>query len=180
VTVSEGLKGCHADYTSGSPDILAVTSLMTMLGGIRCPYEPVKHAPHRWRGYVDDPRDLDWLDGDRLLHTDWNPSNVLITGGRGLLIDWAWPTRGAGWIDQACLIIRLIAAGHTPPSAENVVHDVPAWQEAACEGLAAFAEACARIWQEIADADFADWTQHMARAAHKWQRHRLTGPRIGP
>jgi hypothetical protein len=176
----ELVKGGHADYAPGSPDFLAVASLMAVLGGIRCPDEPVKHAPHRWRGYVDAPGDLGWLDGDRLLHTDWSPSNVLITGGRGLLVDWAWPTRGAGWIDPACLIIRLIAAGHTPPSAESVVHDVPAWQGAASEGLAVFAGACARMWQEIADAGPADWTKRMARAAHQWQRHRLARPRTGP
>lgn len=108
------IKGHHASYAPGSPDLPAVTALMIVLGEIRCPDEPVKHAPHRWRSYVDDPKDLDWLEGDRLLHTDWNPLNVLITSGRGLLIDWAWPTRGAGWIDPACLIIRLIAAGHPP------------------------------------------------------------------
>jgi hypothetical protein len=169
----ELIKGRHADYTPGSPDLPAVTALMTALGEIPCPDKPVKHAAHRWRSYADDPRDLNWLDGDRLLHTDWNPLNVLITSGRGLLIDWAWPTRGAGWIDPACLIIRLIATGHTPQTAEATVRDVAAWQAAPAEGLAFFAEACARMWQEINEANPVDWTRRMARAADEWQRHRL-------
>ena len=172
----ELIKGHHASYAPGSPDLPAVTALMIVLGEIRCPDEPVKHAPHRWRSYVDDPKDLDWLEGDRLLHTDWNPLNVLITSGRGLLIDWAWPTRGAGWIDPACLIIRLIAAGHTPQSAEDTVRAVPAWQSAPSEGIATFARACTRMWQEIADNNPVNWTQDMAHAAHDWQRHQSEQP----
>ena len=166
------VEGRHAGYAPGSPDLPLVATTMTALGKIKCPDEPVKNAPHRWREYVADPRDLDWLDGDRLLHTDYNPLNMLISDGRGLLIDWAWPTRGAGWIDPACLIIRLIAAGHTPQSAENVVQDVPAWQAAPSEGLAIFAGACAHMWQEIADANPVDWTNRMAHAARDWHLHR--------
>ncbi|MFD1535587.1 hypothetical protein [Nonomuraea guangzhouensis] len=39
--------------------------------------------------------------------TDYNPLNMLIAEGRALLIDWAWPTRGAGWIDPACLKVGV-------------------------------------------------------------------------
>ena len=170
----ELIQGRHADYAPGSPDLPSVTATMTALGEITCPDEPVKNAPHRWRGYVTDPADLGWLDGDRLLHTDYNPLNILMAEGRGLLIDWAWPTKGAGWIDPACLVIRLIAAGHTPQSAENVVQDVPAWRTAPAEGLAIFAGACARMWQEINDANPVDWTQRMARAARDWEQYRTT------
>jgi RIO-like serine/threonine protein kinase len=30
-----------------------------------------------------------------LLHTDFNPLNVLMTADGAWIIDWAWPTRGA-------------------------------------------------------------------------------------
>lgn len=46
------IEGRHADYGPGSPDLATVTTTMTKLGDIPCPDEPVKHAPHRWRGYV--------------------------------------------------------------------------------------------------------------------------------
>jgi hypothetical protein len=169
----ELVDGRHADYAPGSPDLARVTAAMTMLGEIRCPDEPVKHAPHRWRGYVDDQRDLHWLEGDRLLHTDYNPLNVLVSEGRALLIDWAWPTRGAGWVDPACLVIRLIAAGHSPQSAEAVVEDVPAWWEAPSQGLAAFARANERAWREIADANPVPWAHDMAQAALEWRAHQV-------
>jgi hypothetical protein len=35
---------------------------------------------------------LDLLDGDALLHTDFNPLNILLGPERTWLIDWAWPT----------------------------------------------------------------------------------------
>jgi len=74
----------------------------------------VKLAEKRWGGYVDTDHERALLRGEALLHTDYNPANVLITGSMAYLIDWAWPTRGAAWIDPACLVVRLIAAGNTP------------------------------------------------------------------
>jgi RIO-like serine/threonine protein kinase len=37
-----------------------------------------------------------------LLHTDFNPLNILLGPDRVWIIDWAWPTRGASFIDAAC------------------------------------------------------------------------------
>jgi hypothetical protein len=37
---------------------------------------------------------LELLDGDALLHTDFNPLNILVGPDRVWIIDWAWPTRG--------------------------------------------------------------------------------------
>lgn len=132
----------------------------------------MKLAEHRWRTYVDAPADLEWLKGDQLLHTDYNPLNVLMSDGQALLIDWAWPTRGAGWIDPACIILRLIANGHSATSAEQVVETVPTWRAAPTKGLAVFAQACVRIWKEIADDNPVEWIENMAEAAHVWAVHR--------
>lgn len=171
----ELVDGQHADYRPGSVDLPRVAETMTALGTIQCPDLPVKLAEHRWRAYVDTPEELEWLKGDRLLHTDYNPLNVLMVDGRALLIDWAWPTRGAGWIDPACWVIRLMADGHSAESAERVVAGVPTWQTAPVEGLAMFARACARMWTEIADNDFVAWTAGTARAARAWAVHRRVG-----
>jgi hypothetical protein len=173
----ELVDGEHADYRPGSADLPKVAVTMTALGTIQCPDVPVKLAEHRWRTYVDAPEDLEWLKGDRLLHTDYNPFNVLIVDGRALLIDWAWPTRGAAWIDPACCILRLLASGHSADSAEQVVADVPAWQGAPVEGVSVFARACARMWEEIADDNPVDWTLAMAEAANDWaMRWRALSP----
>lgn len=130
-------------------------------------------AEHRWRTYVAAPEELEWLRGDRLLHTDYNPLNVLITDGRALLIDWAWPTRGAGWIDPACLVLRLIAGGHTAEEAERVVVQTPAWSSAPERGVEVFAWANVRLWDEIAGNDPAPWVERMACAAHEWLEYRV-------
>jgi hypothetical protein len=58
------------------------------------------------------------LDGDALLHTDFNPLNTLLGPDRVWIIDWAWPTRGAAFIDAACFLIRAMAAGHNARQAE--------------------------------------------------------------
>ncbi len=169
----EAVTGRHAAYEPGSPDLPLLLGTMRILARIPCPADvPVKTAESRWKPYLDDPGDLALLAGDRLLHTDYNPLNVLIADGRALLIDWAWPTRGAGWIDPACLVLRLIAGGHTAPHAQQIVSELPAWQDAPVAGLDAFAAASVRLWTEIADRDAVSWTERMADAAQQWASYR--------
>jgi hypothetical protein len=38
------------------------------------------------------------------------PLNILLGPDRTWIIDWAWPTRGAAFIDAACFLIRAMAA----------------------------------------------------------------------
>jgi Phosphotransferase enzyme family len=164
----QAITGRHADYRPGSPDLPLIARTAAQLSRIRCPDLPVKHAEHRWREYIPDPADLALLAGDQLLHTDYNPDNILITGNHAILIDWAWPTKGAGWIDPACLILRLLAHGHTTQSAETIVQANPAWRTAPPAGVTVFARACAAMWHDIATAGPADWTQAMTHAATHW------------
>jgi hypothetical protein len=164
--------GRHADYTPGSPDLAKVIAIMRRLGETRCPDLPVKQADQRWAAYVDDPADLEHLRGDALLHTDYNPLNVLVSDRGAHLIDWAWPTRGAAFIDPACLILRLIAAGHTPAQAETLVAQAPTWKQAANRAINTFAVASSRLWTQIAIDDPHPWKSHMATAAEQWVQHR--------
>src|SRR5271167_1575169 len=70
----------HADYRPGSPDLPRVIGAMHQLAAISCPDLPVKQARQRWAAYVDREADVDLLDGDALLHTDFNPLNILLAG----------------------------------------------------------------------------------------------------
>ena len=108
--------GRHPDLTPGSPDLPKVADLIHRLAATACPDLPVKTAGRRWAAYTD-PAGLHHLRGDRLLHTDLAPHNMLLDGrdGRVVLIDWAWAARGPAWLDIAVLLLRLIDAGHTPP-----------------------------------------------------------------
>jgi hypothetical protein len=158
-----------ADYSPGSTDLATITDTLCRLGHLHCPGGlPLKRAESRWAHYSDTP---ELFAGDALLHTDWNPTNVLV-GDTAHLVDWAWPTYGAAWIDPACWVVWLVAEGHTPTEAESVVADVPAWAAAPTAGLDAIAGAQARMWRDIANDDPDPWTTRIADAAATWADHR--------
>ena len=145
---------------------------MRRLSLIWCPALPqLKRAERRWAAYMD-PDDLGLLHGDTLLHTDYAPDNVLIDGAEARLVDWAWPTLGAAFIDPCCLIVRLIHGGHTPEQAQACVAPTAAWQSAPAPSADAFAAALARMWSEIANSGRDSWKQQMAASARSWQRRR--------
>jgi hypothetical protein len=165
----EAVEGRHADYTPGSPDLPKVVEVLTELGQITAPDIKLRVAEDRWAEHVDDLAQLDLLVGDTLLHTDISPYNVLITRGPARIIDWAWPTKGAAFIDPCYLAIRLMAAGHTPQEAELWAAQVPAWRAAPREAIDAFVSISARMWSEIAaGAPHDGWKQRMGSVAVGW------------
>lgn len=167
--------GRHADYAPGSADLPAVVDVVNRLGRLSCPRLPeFKRAADRWCSYLDDGADVELLTGETLLHTDYNPFNVLVHDGRAALLDWAWPTLGAAFIDPACLVLRLLAAGHSPAGAEAVVAACPAWTAAPRRAVDVFVTASARLWAEIAGADPVGFKTAMARGAARWQQHRVS------
>jgi hypothetical protein len=167
----EGVR--HADYRPGSPDLPRVINAMHRLAAIGCPDLPVKQARQRWAAYVNREADLELLDGDALLHTDFNPMNVLLGADRAWIIDWAWPTRGAAFIDAACFLIRAMAAAHSASQAETLAAKCPGWQQAPSAAIDVFALASTRLYDEIARSDPQPFKQRLAAAAHEWACHRL-------
>ncbi|WP_405839002.1 aminoglycoside phosphotransferase [Streptomyces platensis] len=173
----EALDGQHADYSPDSPDLQEVAALLSRLGGTSRPDIELRHAEQRLERYAVRPGDLRFFAGDQLLHTDLNNTNVLVNsrapqGDRARLVDWAWATRGASWLDAGYWIIWLIAFGHTPASAERWAAQVPAWHTAPDEGITAFAAANRNVWDEISTADPDPWTLRLAAAAATWHDHR--------
>jgi len=124
----------------------------------------------RWDAHTDD---TSLFRGDTLLYTDINPDNLLIGESHTWAVDWAWPTRGAAFIDPAQLVVQLIAAGHTPEAAENWATECTAWSAADPRAIDVFSTANARLWQTRASRppDLA-WLQAMADAARQWTDHR--------
>jgi hypothetical protein len=170
VLVFEYVDGRHADYAPGSDDIPKVVEVVRLLGQVQCLDLPLKRAEQRWAPYTDD---ISVLRGDTLLHTDLNPLNVLING-TAKIIDWAWPTRRAAWIEPACFVLRLMAAGHTPEDAEAWAQRTSSWCSALAKDIDAFAAASVRAWVEIAQADPQPWKKRLAAVAEKWQRYRFS------
>nr|WP_223244801.1 aminoglycoside phosphotransferase [Streptomyces sp. CBMA156] len=164
----EHIKGRHADYEA-SGDLELMVDVLSRLGSTPCPEIGIRRAEQRWSAYVDDPGMPARFAGGSLLHTDLNNENALIRQDRALLVDWAWATRGAPWIDPALWVIWLIAAGgHSPASAEAWAARVPAWQRGEPAVVDAFARAQARMWADIAGADPDPWTAGLRRAAQRW------------
>ncbi|WP_245796358.1 phosphotransferase family protein [Actinacidiphila alni] len=162
----EVVDGHHADYAPGSPDLPLVAAALAELQGITAPADVgIKQAVDRWAHYAP-PGTSRHFDGDTLLHTDFAPDNVLITEGRARLVDWAWPTRGAAWIDPGALALRLMEAGHPAEDAIGFAARFPSWRHAPPEALAAFGTATAALWREIAEQDDdAQWKRTMAEQA---------------
>ncbi|NEC65699.1 aminoglycoside phosphotransferase [Streptomyces sp. SID9727] len=176
----EALAGHHADYAPSSPDLSEVASLLRRLGETPCPGIELRRAEQRLERYVAHPDDLRFFGGPHLLHTDLNNTNVLVDdhaprGERARLVDWAWATRGAAWLDVGYWVVWLIASGHTPASAEGWAAEIPSWHTATADGITAFTTANANLWSEISTADPSPWTQRLAAAVTAWHAHRPSG-----
>ncbi|MER7820614.1 phosphotransferase [Streptomyces sp. NPDC096153] len=166
----------HADYSPGSPDLPLVAAAIEELQAIDSPPLPfVKTATARWAAHLTDSA---VLEGATLLHTDLAPHNVLVTD-RAHLIDWAWPTRGAAWIDPAVIILRLMEAGHTAQDADQWAQRFPSWASAPAGGVEAFSTANAAVWAEIASHDPLPWKQRMAGLAEHWAGYWQHRPHTG-
>ena len=170
----------HADYSPGSADLPAVIQAINQLQQIRCPDLPVKRAEQRWAAYVDDDTDIGPLAGTTLLHTDFNPLNVLMTSNGTWIIDWAWPTCGAAFIDPACFLLRLMLGGHTAVQAEAWAEQCTSWGKTPHEAINVFANACARLYDEIAREDPQPWKKRFAAAAQDWVEYRSGKHNVPP
>ncbi|WP_250035813.1 hypothetical protein [Paractinoplanes maris] len=146
---------------------------MTRLGEIPCPDVTLREASLRLEHYAA-PDELHHFAGHSLLHTDLNNANVIVADGVACMVDWGWATRGAAWLDAAYWTIWLISAGHAPVEAERWAQRIPAWQAATSAGLAAFAAANVRMWNQIAGAQPDAWTRRMVIAADRWKAHRVS------
>ncbi|MCI3270120.1 phosphotransferase [Streptomyces cylindrosporus] len=165
----EAVDGRHADY-SKADDLTLVLAALAELQQVTAPKDlGLKTAEERWGKYADEGQAVLFA-GDTLLHTDFAPDNVLIHGNRARLIDWAWPTWGAAWIDPFMLALRIMEAGATAEEAVSWAQRAPSWRECDPKARGAFAVAVARLWSEIAAEDSAPWKAAMAGHAAQLMR----------
>lgn len=167
--------GRPANYAPGSGDVPKVLALLDRLADTPCPPVAMFSAERRWGSLLDDPGDAKHFAGTSLLHTDWHPYNIVIAGERPWLVDWAWATWGAAFIDPALVVNRLIAAGHDPAEAEKAVEKSRAWREADQGAVTLFAQAVARLVRKLADGDpTGQWRRPMVEASRLWADYRKT------
>jgi hypothetical protein len=163
--------GTHVSFAPGSPDLPAVARAIERISQVPLPSVARDWRESRYDRYASSTAGL--LAGDTLLHGDINPSNLLIgLDGNVTVVDWSWPTHGAAFIDPACLVVQLIAAGHTPAGAEGWAARCTAWREADPAAVDAFAAAMVRMYQRFEQLDPEPWRKAMTTAATGWAEHR--------
>lgn len=159
----------QADLSPGSPDLAKVSAVLQALSVLPPPDDvQLRTVEDRFRGYGDG---LSLLAGSSIAHTDPNPSNILI-GDTAKLVDWAWPTLAAPWIDTACVGLHLIGAGHHPQAAERWCAALPAYAAASAQAISAFVLAQRNLWHEISADNPQPWNQELAAATDRWVSHR--------
>ncbi|MFE2040801.1 hypothetical protein ACFXAZ_07670 [Streptomyces sp. NPDC059477] len=166
-------EGRSASLRPGSADLPGVVELVESIGVINLPHPARGWAETRWDRFTESESEAVLLQGDALLHTGINPGNVLV-GKRGLwAVDWAWPTRGAAFIDPALLVLQLVAAGHDPAGAESWVSPCEAWSKADPNAIDAFAAATLRMYRfRVSRKPGTSWLETMVAACEAWSGYR--------
>jgi hypothetical protein len=164
--------GRGAYFGLDSADLPAVVDLVQQAGELKLPEIARGWPETRWDRFLSED-DAALLRGDALLHTDINPSNCMIGESETRLVDWSWPTRGAGFMDPATLVFQLVSAHHDPAVAEWWVERCPAWTAADPEGIDAFVRASVHMQRWLVERrPDESWLKAMVTAAESWAEHR--------
>lgn len=169
----EAVDGRSSSFEPGSPDLPVISDTLNRVAAIPVPPVAQNWIEDRWDRFAASATEAELFRGHALLHTDINPSNIMIGGDNAWLVDWSWPTRGAGFIDPATLVVQLISAGHTPASAESWAARCSAWEAADPKAIDAFAKASWRLYRQRALDSPAEWLGAVEDAARSWVRYRL-------
>ncbi|TQN31151.1 hypothetical protein FHX37_1043 [Haloactinospora alba] len=169
----EVIDGRSSNFRPGSADLPTIADLTNRIGNLPLPDVARDWAETRWDRFVADDSEVALLRGDTLLYTDINPSNFVIGDDSAWVVDWAWPTRGAGLIDPATLVVQLIAAKHDPADAESWAEGCDAWVKADPSAVDVFVRATVRMYRAHAER-FPDqpWRKAMVDAVESWAEHR--------
>src|SRR4051794_20923390 len=133
------INGRPSDFRPDSPDLPIVIDILNQISGLPLPEAARDWPETRWDRFASNDADAQLFAGHSLLYTDITPDNFLIGDQTSWAIDWAWPTRGAAFIDPACLVMQLISTGHSAASAESMAAECTAWASADPVSIDAFA-----------------------------------------
>ncbi|MCX5066730.1 phosphotransferase [Micromonospora lupini] len=166
VVATEHLHGPHPDLSPGSPDLDVLAAALDRLQATPAPagtwYDPASRL-----GF-----ELPAAAGPGLVHTDLNPTNLIMTAGDLRIVDWAYTTKAAPWVELALLVQWLIGSGHTPEQAEAWLGRFPAWAAADRLVLDRFASECAAKWLTKSQRSTAQWVHGLATWTGEWADYR--------
>ncbi|TDC64881.1 protein kinase [Streptomyces hainanensis] len=161
-----------SSFAPGSSDLPTVVDLLNRVAGLSLPEVARGWVETRWDRFAPEEEGK-LFRGDVLLHTDINGNNLVLGKQGSWIVDWAWPSRGAAFIDPATLVVQLVAAGHSPEAAESWATGCKAWVNADPQAIDAFAAAQVRMyWQFAFRRPEETWLRAVAEAAEAWANHR--------
>ncbi|MDM4719793.1 phosphotransferase [Micromonospora sp. WMMA1363] len=165
VVGAELLAGSHADLSPGGADL---DLLGVALKGLQESVAPpgAWFTPETRLGFTRQ------ADGDTLIHSDLNPANLIVTTHGLRIVDWAYATKAAPWVELALLVQWLIGGGHSPEQAEDWLAQFPAWAETDPEVLDDFAARNASKWASKSRQSTLGWVHDLAAWTCKWAAHR--------
>ncbi|WP_211351718.1 protein kinase [Haloactinospora alba] len=169
----EPIHGRRANFRPGSEDLPTLVDLVNRIGALPLPDVAHDWTETRWDRFVSDEAETPLLRGNSMLYVDINPSNFVIGEDNAWVVDWAWPTRGAAFIDPALLVVQLIAAKRNPADAEAWAGKCDAWTHADSDAVNVFVAATVRMYRAHAER-FPDqpWRKAMVDAVESWAEHR--------
>jgi hypothetical protein len=175
----EHIDGRHADYSPGSPDLAILAKTLQALQATPCPDVVQLRVERRWATVADD---VSPMAGAALLHTDSNQDNLIVTpDGRAFLVDWAFVSRGAAWVELGLLMPWLLKDGHSPAQAEEWLAQFPSWAATDPAGIDLFARAFADKWRQNSARNPEPWALEHAARTEQWAEYRgRTVGRRGP
>jgi aminoglycoside phosphotransferase (APT) family kinase protein len=86
--------------------------------------------------------------GDALVHWDARADNVLIRAGKAVLLDWAWASRGAPWLDSLLLAMDFRIQGGPDP--DDFLHASAVTREVEPTHLRAVVACMVGVWADYA------------------------------
>ncbi|MFD9865262.1 protein kinase family protein [Streptomyces alboflavus] len=92
----EAIDGRSASFDLDTPDLPRIVDTLNRLAEIDVPAVAQDWVEARWDRFATSTEEAELFRGEALLHTDINPSNIMLGAGRTWLVDWSWPTRGGG------------------------------------------------------------------------------------
>jgi hypothetical protein len=139
--VLEDIDGRRPDLPWTDEDVTAVARSLDVLSRARAhaslrPFADVTHVLSGWDDVAAAPEGVDprllarlpqmleaqslaqeVTEGDALVHWDARADNVIVRDGTAVLLDWAWASRGAGWLDTLLLALDFTVQGGPDPDA---------------------------------------------------------------
>lgn len=165
----EHVDGPHADLSPGNPDLDLLDATLKELGETPAPGGRSWFSPAGRLGFAHPA-----MDGETLLHTDLNPANLIVSPHGLRIVDWAFATTAAPWVELALLVPWLIGSGHTPEQAEEWLARRPTWGATNPEVLDQFASSNAAKWSLKAQQTAAQWVHDLSAWTGDWSTYRRT------